>query len=72
MLEAVCFQTREVLDAMKADSGVELGVCRWLAMLPCCLTLIIVGLLKVDGGMCVNDRLMQIQADLLGYACTTV
>lgn len=48
MLEAVCFQTREVLDAMKADSGVELG------------------LLKVDGGMCVNDRLMQIQADLLG------
>ena len=24
------------------------------------------GLLKVDGGMCVNDRLMQIQADLLG------
>ena len=23
-------------------------------------------LLKVDGGMCVNNRLMQIQADLLG------
>ena len=48
MLEAVCFQTREVLDAMKMDSGVSLD------------------LLKVDGGMCVNDRLMQIQADLLG------
>ena len=31
-------------------------------------------LLKVDGGMCVNDRLMQIQADLLGvvrYVATT-
>ena len=34
MLEAVCFQTREVLDAMKADSGVELGMYRYLAMLP--------------------------------------
>ena len=26
MLEAVCFQTKEVLDAMKADSGVSLGL----------------------------------------------
>ena len=27
-------------------------------------------LLKVDGGMCVNNRLMQIQADLLGVVST--
>ncbi len=47
-LEATAFQTREVLDAMNADAGVELTA------------------LKVDGGMVVNDLLMQFQADLLG------
>jgi len=47
-LEATAFQTREVLDAMNADSGVPLVE------------------LRVDGGMVVNDLLMQTQADLLG------
>jgi glycerol kinase len=47
-LEATAFQTREVVDAMRADSGVELTE------------------LKVDGGMVVNELLMQFQADLLG------
>jgi len=47
-LEATAFQTREVVDAMYADSGVRLTS------------------LKVDGGMVVNDLLMQFQADLLG------
>jgi glycerol kinase len=47
VLEATAFQTREVLDAMDADSGVPLTE------------------LKVDGGMVVNDLLMQFQADLL-------
>ncbi|HMG29651.1 MAG TPA: glycerol kinase GlpK [Jiangellaceae bacterium] len=47
-LEAAAFQTREVVDAMRADSGVELRE------------------LRVDGGMVVDDLLMQIQADLLG------
>ena len=47
-LEATAFQTREVLDAMRRDSGVELKV------------------LKVDGGMVVNELLMQFQADILG------
>ena len=47
-LEAVALQTREVVDAMRADAGVELAE------------------LKVDGGMTVNELLMQIQADLLG------
>jgi glycerol kinase len=47
-LEATAFQTREVLDAMNADSGVTLTA------------------LKVDGGMVVNELLMQFQADLLG------
>jgi glycerol kinase len=46
-LEATAYQTREVLDAMQADSGVELTA------------------LKVDGGMVVNQLLMQFQADIL-------
>ncbi|MGZ4517359.1 MAG: FGGY-family carbohydrate kinase, partial [Mycobacteriaceae bacterium] len=41
------YQTREVIDAMNADSGVDLKV------------------LKVDGGMVVNELLMQFQADIL-------
>ncbi len=47
-LEATAFQSREVLDAMQADSGVNLSQ------------------LKVDGGMVVNELLMQFQADILG------
>jgi glycerol kinase len=47
-LEATAFQTSDVLEAMKADSGVELTE------------------LKVDGGMVVNELLMQFQADVLG------
>ena len=48
VLEATAYQTREVLDAMEADSGVQLAE------------------LKVDGGMTMNDTLMQFQADQLG------
>ncbi len=47
-LEATAYQTREVLEAMEADSGVRLKA-------P-----------KVDGGMVVNELLMQFQADMLG------
>jgi glycerol kinase len=47
VLEATAFQTREVVDAMHADSGVALTS------------------LKVDGGMVVNELLMQFQADVL-------
>jgi glycerol kinase len=47
-LEATAYQSREVLDAMNADSGVDLTS------------------LKVDGGMVVNETLMQFQADILG------
>jgi glycerol kinase len=47
-LEATAFQTREVVDAMQADSDVALRE------------------LRVDGGMVVNDTLMQFQANLLG------
>ncbi|WP_071606238.1 glycerol kinase GlpK [Luteipulveratus halotolerans] len=46
-LEAVAYQSKEVVDAMNADSGVDLTE------------------LKVDGGMVVNDTLMQFQADVL-------
>ena len=47
-LEAAAFQSREVIEAMQADSGVALTT------------------LKVDGGMVVNELLMQFQADILG------
>jgi glycerol kinase len=47
VLEATAFQTKEVVDAMHADSGVTLSS------------------LKVDGGMVVNELLMQFQADVL-------
>ncbi|GAA2338967.1 glycerol kinase GlpK [Saccharopolyspora halophila] len=47
VLEATAFQTREVIEAMNADSGVPLKA------------------LKVDGGMVVNELLMQFQADIL-------
>jgi glycerol kinase len=48
VLESTAYQTREVLDAMNADSGVPLSE------------------LRVDGGMVVNETLMQFQADILG------
>jgi len=47
VLESTAFQSRDVLEAMEADSGVALSR------------------LKVDGGMVVNDILMQFQADML-------
>ncbi|MEV0360354.1 glycerol kinase GlpK [Nocardia sp. NPDC050697] len=52
VLESTAFQTREVVDAMRADAesqrlGLELTT------------------LKVDGGMVRNDLLMQFQADIL-------
>lgn len=47
-LEAVCFQTKEILDSMDKDSGIPLKQ------------------LLVDGGMTVNNFLMQLQTDILG------
>ncbi len=47
-LEAVAFQTREILDAMAQDSGVAISE------------------LRTDGGMVVNELLMQFQADIIG------
>lgn len=47
-LEATAFQSREVIDAAIADTGVPLTE------------------LRVDGGMVVNELLMQFQADILG------
>ena len=49
-LEAVCCQTRDVLEAMRQDSGLDIPE------------------LRVDGGMTVNNTLMQMQADILGTA----
>jgi len=51
MLEATAWQTREVLDAVRAATagrGIDFGP------------------LKVDGGMTVDELLMQFQADVLG------
>ncbi len=47
-LEAAAYQSREVIEAMEADSGVQLTT------------------LKVDGGMVLNELLMQFQSDVLG------
>ena len=47
-LESLAYQVNDVLDAMKADSGIELAA------------------LKVDGGACANNFLMQTQADIIG------
>jgi glycerol kinase len=46
-LEATAYQTREALDAMTRDSGIEIKE------------------LRVDGGMVVNELLMQFQSDIL-------
>lgn len=47
VLEAAAYQTREVLDAMVAESGTDITT------------------LSVDGGMTMNEFLMQFQADIL-------
>jgi glycerol kinase len=49
-LESIAYQTRDVMAAMRQDSGIEPAV------------------LRVDGGACENDFLMQFQADILGIA----
>ncbi|MBP7477853.1 MAG: glycerol kinase GlpK [Chitinophagales bacterium] len=46
-LEALAYQTKDVLDAFQLDSKIELQM------------------LKVDGGACLNNFLMQFQADIL-------
>ncbi|WP_067544254.1 glycerol kinase GlpK [Nocardia crassostreae] len=52
VLEATAFQTREVIDAMRADSAAQhLDVEKVT--------------LKVDGGMVANELLMQFQSDIL-------
>jgi glycerol kinase len=47
-LESICYQSRDVSEALEADSGVHLKV------------------LKVDGGVTVNNLCMQLQANELG------
>lgn len=46
-LESLTYQVNDVLQAMRADSGIELAA------------------LKVDGGACANNLLMQMQADII-------
>jgi glycerol kinase len=47
-LESIAYQTRDVMDCVTRDSGLQLKA------------------LRVDGGACQNDFLMQFQADILG------
>lgn len=47
-LQSVCYQTRDLLEAMRQDGTVEPGA------------------LRVDGGMVVNNWVMQFLADILG------
>jgi glycerol kinase len=46
-LESLAFQTKDILNAMQEDAGLQLAI------------------LKVDGGACANNILMQFQADIL-------
>ena len=46
-LEGIAYQVADVLEVMRADSGIALGE------------------LRVDGGACANNLLMQFQADIL-------
>lgn len=46
-LESIAYQVNDVLQAMKADSGISLET------------------LKVDGGACSNNLLLQMQADII-------
>ncbi len=72
-LEAICYQTRDVLDAMRMDA-VDVGTNPH--RLSATDTLIVppntlpapheFAALKVDGGATVNHFLMQLQADILG------
>lgn len=47
-LQSLAFQTRDVIDAMVEDTGIEIKT------------------LKVDGGACSNNYLMEFQSDILG------
>ncbi|KQC08549.1 MAG: glycerol kinase [Smithella sp. SDB] len=47
-LESIAYQTRDVLELMRSECGLDLSE------------------LRVDGGACTNDFLMQFQADILG------
>ncbi len=47
-LEATAYQTRDIVDAMRQETGLNLDA------------------LKADGGMVVNETLMQFQSDILG------
>ncbi len=47
-LESIAYQSRDVVDCLREDSGLPLET------------------LRVDGGACENDFLMQFQADILG------
>jgi glycerol kinase len=49
-LEAVCFQTKDLLESIILDTNRGISLTR----------------LQVDGGMTANNLLMQLQADLLG------
>ncbi len=49
-LEAIAYQSRDVVECFSEDAGLELAA------------------LRVDGGACQNDFLMQFQADILGVA----
>jgi len=47
-LESIAFQTRDVVETMKKETGLDMES------------------LRVDGGACANDYLMQFQSDILG------
>ncbi len=68
-LEAICYQTRDVLDAMRLDLSSQRASAADPSSGLSSASLDRQGLissLKVDGGATVNEFLMQLQADVLG------
>jgi glycerol kinase len=63
LLEAICFQTKDVLDAMESDARDHARECSDDSGAPARASL---ARLRVDGGASANSLLMQIQADIAG------
>ena len=66
LLEAIAFQTRDVLDAMRADAALSSSSSRSEEKPDDEKTSFSLETLRVDGGASANALLMQTQADVLG------
>lgn len=66
VLQSSAFQTREVLDAMVADTATAAAAASTSTSSDSAVSMVNLHSLQVDGGMCASNILMQFQADQLG------